>query len=73
MSGYDPVSGHNRETCPDTHCADCDDCRQPLLLVSADLGHGAFLSILCETCWHRRKYRAQLLELADRSGLGLAP
>lgn len=29
-------------------------------MVVADLGEGAFLDILCETCWHRRQYRAEL-------------
>jgi hypothetical protein len=40
----------------------CDDCGaiEALLLVSADLGRGAFLAVLCETCWHRRQYRVEL-------------
>lgn len=45
----------------------CDDCgaaaeRVQLLLVTADLGDGAFLATLCAVCWHRRCYRADLLE-----------
>jgi hypothetical protein len=41
----------------------CDDCgiEGDLLIVAADVGEGAFLAVLCETCWHRRKYRGQLL------------
>lgn len=44
----------------------CDDCLRPwgdtkqLLIVWADLGEGAFLSILCFDCWHRREYLADL-------------
>jgi len=43
----------------------CDDCGvshkwEPLKLVAADLGRGAFLAILCADCWHRRQYRAEL-------------
>jgi len=42
---------------------ECDDCgvRGDLLVVSADLGQGAFLALLCTTCWHRREYRGILL------------
>lgn len=42
-------------------CGDCnrsDD--QGLLMVVADLGDGAFVAVLCDLCWHRRKYRAEL-------------
>ena len=40
----------------------CEDCPalDNLLIVVADLGEGAFLAVLCETCWHRRQYRAEL-------------
>jgi hypothetical protein len=43
----------------------CDDCgstelEQEILLVAADLGEGAFLTILCVLCWHRRQYLAKL-------------
>ena len=44
----------------------CDDCggteqqRGELNIVSADLGNGAFLAVLCSACWHRRQYRAEL-------------
>jgi len=44
-------------------CQDCergDDQGVPLLIVAADLGEGAFLAILCDVCWHRRQYRAEL-------------
>jgi hypothetical protein len=46
----------------------CDDCAQTaaLLIVSADLGPGAFLAVLCDVCWHRRQYRAELEELRAR-------
>jgi hypothetical protein len=45
--------------------AACDDCRASgpevdLSLISANLGEGAFLRILCSICWHRRQYRARL-------------
>jgi len=42
--------------------AECQDCwtTEELLIVTADLGQGAFLAVLCETCWHRRQYRAEL-------------
>jgi len=42
----------------------CDDCgtSDDLLIISADLGEGAFLAILCKQCWHRRQYRASLLK-----------
>ncbi len=54
---------HNLDDCPYNHCADCGECQMPLerlLLVTADLGDGAFLTMLCETCWWRRQYRAEL-------------
>ena len=40
----------------------CTDCSagDKLLIVAADLGRGAFLAVLCETCLHRRQYRAEL-------------
>ncbi len=40
----------------------CENCgaAERLLLVAADLGQGAFLAVLCETCWHRRQYKAEL-------------
>jgi len=38
------------------------DDRVKLSIVAADLGNGAFLKILCATCWHRRQYRAELEE-----------
>lgn len=46
----------------------CQDCSSDapaggLLIVSADLGNGAFLAVLCDICWHRRQYRAKLQEL----------
>jgi hypothetical protein len=40
-------------------CVDCGATKQ-LLFVMANLGRGAFVAILCETCWHRRRYRAEL-------------
>jgi hypothetical protein len=52
MSGHD-IYGELRT------CEDCGS-RGPLLLVAADLGFGAFLALLCDTCWHRRQYRAEL-------------
>jgi len=42
-------------------CQDCGEVDFPLLVV-ADLGQGAFLALLCDTCWHRRQYRAKLLK-----------
>jgi hypothetical protein len=49
---------------PEPTLGACDDCggREKLLMVAADLGQGAFLAILCETCWHRRQYRAELIK-----------
>jgi len=40
----------------------CKDCgtKDDLLIVSADLGKGAFLAVLCGVCWWRRQYRAEL-------------
>ncbi len=40
----------------------CDDCHAVgrLLIVWGDLGRGAFLAVLCDVCWHRRQYRAEL-------------
>jgi hypothetical protein len=29
-------------------------------LVFADLGDGAMLAVLCDQCWHRMQYRAEL-------------
>src|SRR5262245_2953740 len=49
----------------------CEDCQRvsiedhPLQIVAADLGQGALLAILCEQCWHRRKYRAKLRKSLD--------
>ena len=43
-------------------CGDCGN-REPhaeLYMYAADLGEGAFLKVLCEVCWHRREYRAEL-------------
>jgi hypothetical protein len=40
-------------------CADCGAFHN-LLIVCADLGDGAFLDVLCATCWHRRQYLAEL-------------
>jgi hypothetical protein len=42
----------------------CDKCGtdKDLSLVCADLGRGAFLKILCDTCWHRMQYRAELIK-----------
>lgn len=47
----------------------CDNCHGQLELsiVVADLGNGAFLRVLCATCWHRLQYRAHLLELRRRA------
>jgi hypothetical protein len=47
----------------------CDDCgaTKQLLIVAADLGRGAFLAVLCETCWHRRQYRAELEKRRPKS------
>jgi len=44
------------------HCADCGhaDRKHTMLLISANLGEGAFLAVLCDVCWHRRQYRADL-------------
>jgi hypothetical protein len=49
----------------------CEDCQlnstvETLYIVAADLGEGAFLKILCEQCWHRRKYRAALQARQDK-------
>jgi hypothetical protein len=45
----------------DVSCQDCGHANDgSLLMVSAELGDGAFLAVLCETCWHRRQYRAEL-------------
>lgn len=55
--------GCRGSACTLAHCADCDQCAQVgpgLLMVCADLGDGAFLSVLCDSCWHRRQYRAEL-------------
>jgi len=43
-------------------CEDCgmSDEHQQLLLVWAELGDGAFVAILCDVCWHRRQYKAEL-------------
>ena len=40
----------------------CQDCQttEGVMIIAADLGLGAFLAVLCETCWHRRQYRAEL-------------
>jgi hypothetical protein len=40
----------------------CEDCNggDNLRIYSADLGKGAFIAVLCTTCWHRRQYRAEL-------------
>ena len=40
----------------------CDDCGalERLAIACAELGEGAFLAILCDVCWHRRLYRAEL-------------
>jgi hypothetical protein len=45
----------------------CDKCGtdKDLSLVCADLGRGAFLKILCDTCWHRMQYRADLEKRLD--------
>lgn len=61
MKGLDP-SRHNSVECFASHCADCGGCGydQELNIVAADLGRGAFLKVLCDVCWHRRKYRAEL-------------
>jgi len=48
----------------------CEDCGKlateeaPLDIIAADLGKGAFLAVLCESCWHRRQYRAELKKRA---------
>jgi hypothetical protein len=44
-------------TCEDCGASELD---QELVLAVADLGEGAFLTILCPLCWHRRQYRAEL-------------
>lgn len=53
------------DRCFASHCVDCGACGElghvDLAIVAADLGEGAFLAVLCEVCWHRRKYRAHLL------------
>lgn len=48
--------------CDFAHCVDCGACQEldELLIVAADLGQGAFLTLLCGVCWHRRQYRAEL-------------
>ena len=43
----------------------CDICQgreihAELMIVSADLGEGAFLRVICSVCWHRMQYRAKL-------------
>jgi len=56
--------GHPGKWCDFMHCDDCDRCGtfygKRLALVAADLGKGAFCSVLCPDCWHRRQYRAEL-------------
>jgi hypothetical protein len=46
-------------------CTDCGT-QENLLIVWADLGRGAFIKVLCEVCWHRRQYRAELEERRAR-------
>ncbi len=45
----------------------CEDCGalDNLSIVWADFGAGAFLALLCDTCWHRRQYRAELKDRRD--------
>jgi len=40
----------------------CDDCgtTESLRIAVGDFGAGAFIMVLCDTCWHRRQYRAEL-------------
>jgi len=44
------------------HCDDCAHAHRQhnMLIVAADLGEGAWLAVLCDGCWHRRQYRAEL-------------
>lgn len=59
--------------CEYAHCEDCHLCGgrdDDLLLVSADLGDGAFLAVLCEVCWHRRQYRVELKKRMGRAFRG---
>lgn len=68
LSDQQPVGGGEFEHSPDSKLSDvahCDDCgvadsSRQLLIVVADLGRGAFLAVLCDPCWHRRQYRAEL-------------
>ena len=42
-------------------CVDCEGANPgDVFLCVGDFGQGAFLTVLCETCWHRRQYRAEL-------------
>lgn len=55
-----PGNGNSDEA----ECTDCgahatDD--RPLFMVCANYGRGAFLTVLCRQCDHRRWYRGQLL------------
>lgn len=69
MSGHDCPSARliTGTRCSCCHCDDCGDFDPPggLLIVSADLGEGAFLAVLCAVCWHRRQYVAELKRRRD--------
>ena len=65
----------HRDTCDLNHCADCGECQEPLerlYIIAADYGGGAFISILCATCDHRRRYRQELLKRREAARALLA-
>jgi len=41
-------------------CGGAEQLVGELNIISADLGEGAFLAVLCSKCWHRWQYRAEL-------------
>jgi hypothetical protein len=47
----------------------CDRCGRddkPIVIVFADLGEGAMLAVLCDTCWHRLQYRTKLRLILEK-------